>query len=82
MRRANRFFCDYMRVFSEWATIQELSDIALPYGISGDLSGIPGDKEVGHFGMVCVARLVRMAWARASVLAPSASRFVFRCRSA
>ncbi|MGD0456603.1 MAG: hypothetical protein ABSC21_02530 [Terriglobia bacterium] len=34
MRRASRFFCDHIRVFSEWATVQELSDIALPYGVT------------------------------------------------
>ncbi len=45
--------------------------------VSGDLSGIAGDKEVGHFFGFC-ACLARMALARASILAAAAARFVFR----
>ena len=50
--------------------------------VSGDLSGIAGDKEVGHFGGFFAACLARMALARASILAASAFRFVLRSRSA
>jgi len=32
-----------MRVFSEGRTIQEFSDIALPYAVTGDLSCLEGD---------------------------------------
>ena len=35
MRRANRFFCDYMRVFSEWPTIR-------PKPPSADARAFPG----------------------------------------
>ena len=37
-RRANRFVCGHMRVFSEGRAIQELSDIALPYAVRRDRS--------------------------------------------
>jgi len=38
VRRASRFFCDHMRVFSEWATVQELNDIGLPYDVTREQS--------------------------------------------
>ena len=34
VRLASRFVWVYKRVFSEWATVQELSDIALPYDVT------------------------------------------------
>jgi len=49
-----------MRVFSEGRTIQELSDIALPCAVTGDLSCLEGETAAS-----CEAPLTEHCWPKA-----------------
>ena len=53
-----------------------------PADVLVGMTDVMGEKAESYFFGFCAACLSRMAWARASIFAASASRFVFRSTAA